>query len=334
MDEQPVQKPFEPSKPALPQEPKKARPWAWISIIAVLVIALVASVFTNGFGITGGFVTLDPNAAANKAISFINSNVLKSQGMTAQLINTSESHGLYLVNIAISGQKTYIYVSKDGNMFFQPGAEIDMSAAVSPSGSNQQTSFSPPKTDKPTVQMFVMSFCPYGKQAEEGIGPAMAILGKDVNFEPHFIVSMSGDTVNSLHGPNEAAEDMRQVVIWKYWPEKFWKYVDYVNANTTVNSISTAWKDAAKAAGLDSTQIESKVASEGLTLIKDEAALAQSLGVSSSPTILVNGGPYNGDRTAEAFKTAFCSAFNTEPNACTQALNNQAGAASGGCTTP
>lgn len=100
--------------------------------------------------------------------------------------------------------------------------------------------FNPPKTDKPTVQMFVMSFCPYGKQAEQGIGPAMSVLGKYVTFEPHFIVNVNGDTVNSLHGPNEAAEDKRQAVIWKYWPDEFWSYVDIVNGGTAQNNSGTA----------------------------------------------------------------------------------------------
>lgn len=316
-------------KPAEPQEPNKPRPWVWISAVVILVIALVASVLTGGFGITGAFVALDPNSAANKAISFINSNVLTT-GAKAELVGVHDISGLYEMNFTVSGQKYSTYVSRDGKLLFPQF--IDMSAVVSEPGQNEQT-FNPPKTDKPTVQMFVMSFCPYGKQAENGIGPAMALLGKDVNFEPHFIVSMSGDTISSLHGTNEAQEDMRQALIWKYWPDKFWKYVNYVNANATLNTISTVWKDAAKAAGLDSSQIESKVASEGLTLMKAEAALSQSLDVSSSPTILINGEPYNGDRTAEAFKSGICSAFNDEPVACTQTLSSEAGDAAGGCTS-
>ena len=324
MDEQPV-KPVQ-------QPEKKARPVAWIAATTVLAVAFIASMLTGGFAMTGAFVSGDGNAVANKAISFINENILNGNG-EADLTGVTNAGSIYMMNFTVAGQKYAAYVSSDGKLLFPQVLDMSAVATQSPSAS-QQTSFNPPKTAKPTVQMFVMSFCPYGTQAEQGIGPAMTVLGKDVNFEPHFIVGVNGDTVSSLHGPNEAAEDMRQAVIWKYWPTKFWNYVNYVNANATVNTIGTVWKDAAKAAGLDVSQIESKTASDGLDLMKTEAALAQSLGVSSSPTILINGVSYNGDRSAEAFKAAFCSAFNTEPAACSQVLSDEAIAAAGGCTTP
>ncbi|MFH0829814.1 MAG: thioredoxin domain-containing protein, partial [Candidatus Aenigmatarchaeota archaeon] len=297
MDEQPV-KPMQ-------QAEKKARPLAWIAVTGILVIVLIASVLTGGFGITGAAIAgTDANTAANKALDFINT---IQPGTKAYLNGVGQSNGLYTMNFTVDGQKYMAYISPDGKMLFP--SVIDISEPVTAPTQSASTGFNPTKTDKPTIQMFVMSFCPYGKQAEQGVGPAITALGSNVNFEPHFIVTMSGDTINSLHGANEAAEDERQAVIWKYWPAKFWLYVNYVNANATINTINTAWKDAAKAAGLDVTQIEAKVVSDGLTLMKAEAALAQSLGVSSSPTIFVNGASYDGDRSAEAFKTAFCSAF-------------------------
>jgi len=44
-----------------------------------------------------------------------------------------------------------------------------------------------PKADKPNVKMFVMSYCPYGNQAEDGLGPVYRLLGNSIDFEPHFV---------------------------------------------------------------------------------------------------------------------------------------------------
>jgi len=50
--------------------------------------------------------------------------------------------------------------------------------------------FSAQKQEKPNVKFFVMSFCPYGNQAEEGLKPVAEALGSEgVEWEPHYIVS-------------------------------------------------------------------------------------------------------------------------------------------------
>ncbi|RJR23427.1 hypothetical protein C4578_04305 [Candidatus Microgenomates bacterium] len=55
---------------------------------------------------------------------------------------------------------------------------------------NQNTaSFEPKKNDKPDVKFFVMSFCPYGNQAEEGLEPVYQLLKDKVNWQPRYIVN-------------------------------------------------------------------------------------------------------------------------------------------------
>jgi len=49
--------------------------------------------------------------------------------------------------------------------------------------------FSPQKERKPNVKFFVMSFCPFGNQAEEGLKKVFDLLGDKVQWEPHYIVS-------------------------------------------------------------------------------------------------------------------------------------------------
>jgi hypothetical protein len=162
-----------------------------------------------------------------------------------------------------------------------------------------------------------MSFCPYGIQAETAMKPVVDLLGDKAVFEPHFIVSVSGDTVSSLHGDFEAKEDMRQACIWKNYGQKtFWTYVDYIINKCTKDNLDTCWKDATNDANVDTSKIESCVSNEGLTLMKEEEALSNQNSVSESPTLIINGAPYNGARTFDAYKNAVCSAFIESPPEC------------------
>ena len=49
--------------------------------------------------------------------------------------------------------------------------------------------FEPKKTDKPEVKFFVMSFCPYGNQAEAGLEPVYQLLKDKVSWQPQYIVN-------------------------------------------------------------------------------------------------------------------------------------------------
>lgn len=49
--------------------------------------------------------------------------------------------------------------------------------------------FNPEKKEKPEVKFFVMSFCPFGNQAEAGLKPVAQLLGDKVDWQPVYIVS-------------------------------------------------------------------------------------------------------------------------------------------------
>ena len=307
------------------EEKTAKKPNYWTVSTFVLGALLVASIAFGG-ALTGNSITAD--AAGKKTIDYINNNLVQP-GTIVSLVSTKDVGGLYEVTTTYQGQDIKVYASKDGKMLFL-SQYVDMSgngAAKEPS-----TSTTVPKTDKPTVQLFVMSFCPYGQQAEKAMKPVADLLGSAVTIEPHFIVSVSGTTVNSLHGQYEVNEDMRQAVILKHYGNAvFWNYVDYIDNKCTKDNIDTCWKDAAKAANIDTAKVEGWVASEGLELMKAEAALAEQNSVSGSPTLIINGVVYSGDRTADGYKQGICSAFNTAPAACSQALSATGSAASGNC---
>ncbi|MBU5557916.1 MAG: hypothetical protein QW751_00470 [Candidatus Aenigmatarchaeota archaeon] len=342
----------------MPKETSKAveaaKPTIWIATTVILAVALVA--FVAGSGITGNFlVNNDGTAVANKAIAFINKNLL-SGNTTAHLINVTEKNGLWFMTFDIGGQKYTAYLTKDGSTLFPQGIELK----EEPTGETGE--FDAPDADRPTAQLFVMSFCPYGIAAEKAMLPVVDLLGDAASIEPHFIVQVMNKTeaeamlsqinsrgssytladkfyvlgdvyILSLHGPKEAAEDARQAVIFKeYGSSTFWKYVSYVNSNCSLSTIDTCWKTAANAIGLNISEIEANVNTEGHILLFGDQLLAESYDVRGSPTLIINGAEYTGERTPEGYKAGICSGFKTQPAACKQELSNTATAPSGGCS--
>ena len=301
----------------------------WIVISLVLAIVLILSLI-QGWNVSGkyGGTSLSANETAQKAIDYINNNLVQP-GSSVTLVSVEDLKSVYKVTTLYQGSEIPVYISKDGSYLFLSAYETSENTGQT---NNTQTPEEIPKTDKPTVQLYVMSFCPYGIQAENTMKPVVDLLGAKATIETHYIVSVSGTTVSSLHGDYEATEDMRQACIWKYYNQAtFWKYLSYLNSNCNKNNLDTCWKDAAKNATVDTVKIGTCVTNEGLTLMKAEDAFSSQNGVTGSPTLIINGVTYNGDRTSEAYKEAICSAFTTEPSECSQTLSSTGSTTSGGC---
>lgn len=318
-------------------KPKKEKNVWKVSTIAMIVVlaSFVVYTFTVGKPATGtGMVTLTANDAAKKAIDYINNNVVSTGAVS--LINVTEVSGMYRIITSYQGQQIPIYISKDGTNLFlsQP---LDTSQTIPKEEPETQEI---EKKDKPEVNLYVMSFCPYGVQAENALKPVVDLLKGKADIKVRFIAGVGGDTidsVSSLHGAPEAKEDLRQLCIMKYYPDKYWDYLMDMNKNCYPNyrdatTLDTCWKNAAQKLGINATNIETYAyGKEGLDLLRADEALTKQYGVSGSPTLMINGVKYSGERSAEAFKKAICSGFTTEPSECNQTLSSEASSASGGC---
>ena len=266
-----------------------------------------------------------------------------AEGVSVKITGLSEhSDSLYSVSLEFYengelAQESELFATKDGKYIIT--GLMDLAEELpEPAAADAAADAAPElaQAERPTVKMFVMAFCPYGQQAENGLGPALEALGDTVEFEPHYIVSAcdSDSSYNgycSMHGAYEAEEDARQLCIFNSNPGKFWEYVNYVNANCSKSNLGTCWKDAAEAAGLNVSAIESCMSKDATSLLEAEAKLSEDLGISSSPTILLNGSKYSGARSADAFKTGICEAYLEQPGACGAALDNSTAATTGGC---
>ena len=302
----------------------------WMITTAILAVVLLG-LFLNGhvFDKNDKIDTakIEIDAAKELIENFIPS---INPGITVVADGFSEKNGLYVVNLTISAngqdQKMISYLTLDGKMLFPQGIDVVEGDAIKAAPPSKTAPTEYPKSDKPEVDLYVMSFCPYGIQAEQQMKPVVDALKDVANINVRFIANVGGDTVESvqsLHGAPEAKEDLRQLCVQDMYDTKtYWNYVEEINNNCyptyrTDGKLEVCWKEAAKTAGVDVEKVETcAYSSTGIDLIKADGVLSSENGVSGSPTIIINGMKYNGARTSDAFQAAICSSFNVAPELC------------------
>ena len=291
-----------------------------LSIIAVVLIAAAVFVYFFEKGEINFGGNLSTEEVGKMVVDYINENA-NLGGNTASLVEVIDESGVYRVTVGIADQEYISYASKDGKLLFPEGYGLEPEEATS----SAETSLDIPKTDKPDVNFFVMSFCPYGNQAENTMLPVYNLLKDKVNWNIHYIVNVSNDVVTSLHGQPEVDQDEREAcVLRESGLDKWWQFTVYVNNNC--GGDGSCWKEAAGNAGLDTAAVENCVSSNGLSLMKDEAALTEVAGVTGSPTLIING--VKADSVyqygnSQAYLEAVCSGFNSAPGECSQQLTTE-----------
>lgn len=317
---------------------EKVRENPWIIstfVFGIIIIILILGSFFGGFPGTGNVVSTQ--SAGNNVVNFLIKS-LQVQGATLTSITEDPASGVYIVNFNYNGNKTAaLQVTKDGRYIDLGGQLVNMityaSYLSSKSSDSTGTQTAVPKTDKPKVELFLMSFCPYGNEAEKTMQSVYNLLKDKVDWKIHFIVNVDGGTVDSLHGAKEVTEDEREACVIKNYDVGTWfTFANYVNNNC--GSDGSCWQDAAKTANVDVNKINSCVTSSGLDLMKADETASKAAGASGSPTLRINGVQSNsvyqyGD--SEAYKGTICSAFNTSPSECSQKLTSTSTTASGSC---
>lgn len=310
----------------------------WAISTVILAFAVIAVWFFKPTGPTG-FATqvLPAEEAAKKAIDYINQNLVQA-GTSASLVSVEDIGSVYRIITSYQGSRIPVYISKDGSMLFL--SAFNTSESLTQTQTQTQAEFDAPDKEKPEVNLFVMSFCPYGVQAENLMKPVFDLLGTKADIKIHFIVNVNGntiDSVDSLHGANEAKEDARQVCIMKYYTQKtYWDYLFEFNKNCYSlyrddKKLDECWKQTAQKFGIDIDKIEKcAYGSEGVELLKADEQLTNQYGVTGSPTLIINGARYSGTRSSEAFKSAICSGFVTKPAECSQNITSSSSSSPSG----
>jgi hypothetical protein len=312
-----------------------------IAVIVVVALGLAGYKFAKPdfakiFAKSQTAKILTPDQAKTKALDYIDNNLVQ-KGTKVNVKDIAEANGLYKLDLDVSGQPIVAYMTEDGSQFF-PSA-MDMNAApAKPAADQQQAAQQPiPKSDTPNIQLFVMSYCPYGTQMEKGILPVLAALGNKVNFNLEFVdYSMHNDP--STGDQKELNENLRQYCIQKLQPDKLDSYLNCFlqkGQGTEDACMAQAGVDAAPVAtcmtATDNQYSVSKNFKNQSTYngqfptFKVDEADNQKYNVQGSPTLVINGVvDQAGNRDSASLLKDICSAFNTAPAACSTQLSSTA----------
>lgn len=156
------------------------------------------------------------------------------------------------------------------------------------------------------MEFYVMSLCPFAATVKKQILPLVKRYRSQIDFTLFYIADDLGRPAeslrgfDSLHGIPEIEENIRQLVIAKYYPDKL---LDYLLCHAEHYRTMEGWRRCANRLGIDVANVEKIMGTkEGLSLLRDNIK-NQELSIEDSPTLIVNGAVYK----SEQFGIQHCS---------------------------
>jgi hypothetical protein len=300
-------------------------------------LVLVLGLFLY-FGQNSDNLSIDQ--AADKAVNYLNNNVLPA-GITASLIDISEEGEIYKVRLEVDGIEYQSYISKDGRYLFPDGYDLDAEIE-----SQQQASQDVPKQEKPDVKLFVMSYCPYGLQAQKMYLPVYDLLSDKVDMGIYFVNYV-------MHEKIEIDENLTQYCIQKEEREKYSDYLScFIKDGDAQNCLLEAKINEANLTNcIENTDEQFSIYNQyqdrnswlSGTYPKFDVHdfLNQKYGIGGSPTMVINDVMivsrqsdcpsekeclvvFDFERSPESFKELICQAFASQPEECLQVLSDVA----------
>lgn len=264
-----------------------------------------------------------PDSVKDKVLTYVKDNLVQP-GSDVSVKSITKENSLYKIVLSVGKQEVTAYSTLDGSKFFPQSFDTNApKQAASAQDSKPQSSEASTKQDVPDVELFVMSYCPYGTQIEKGILPVLDKLGSKINFKLNFVDY-------TLHGKKEFDENLTQYCIQKQAPAKLNAYLKCFDQSSDSASCLTS-------AGITKSQIDSCVTTTDqnnqLTVKYNEAGSSsnppfvlttadnEKFGVKGSPTLVVNGAVLNSSRDPQSLLKTICSGFNTAPSECSATLS-------------
>jgi len=186
-----------------------------------------------------------------------------------------------------------------------------------------------PKSDKPVVELFVMSHCPYGLQAEKAYLPVWNLLKDETDMSLRFVNY-------AMHDLKEVEEQTRQLCVAEQGEEKIISYLQcFTLADTPDKCLSEAKVNTSKIDScsdrldsefgiMDAYNDKASWLSGRFPIFPVHDDLNKKYGVQGSPTLVINGEQIKANRSPEAIKQVICKAFNKEPKECETVLSSAA----------
>lgn len=271
----------------------RTNPWI-VSTFVLGILAIILIVGSVSGGITGK--TISQDKAAELVLGFVESQV----GEEAELISVSSESGLYKVIVLFQGSEVPLYLTKDGKNLVQGVLPLSALEPQSPS-QTEPAAQEIVKSDVPEVELFVMTHCPYGTQAEKGFIPAILELGDEIDSSIKFVHYF-------LHDPEET-ETPIQVCIREEQSDKFLSYLKcFLEDGDSARCVLET--------GVDQSKLDDCIQNNADDYYAIDSALSEDYGVRGSPSLVINGQLVSSGRSAAAYLDTICQAFNTPPELC------------------
>lgn len=302
------------------------RRYGWKVAVIALFALLLISIFTSGFK---DFKNLSAEKASGQAIDYINVNLLQGQ-QEAVLKDVEDLGSLYKINLEVGNLKFESYVTKDGKLLFPQGVdmteEIEEAETPATTGAATTDCSNTPTSEKPEVQAFVMSHCPYGTQIEKGLLPVLKLLKNKVDFKIRFVYY-------AMHGETEVKEELTQYCIQKEQNDKLLTYLEcfledgksaacLTKAKIDTKKLEACQESADKQFGItENLNDNSKWLNGRFPLFNVDKALNDEYGVGGSPTLVINDQTARSGRDPASLLSAICCAFDEKPAECEEVLS-------------
>lgn len=314
---------------------------AGLAIVAIIIAAiLVSSKSGSGFSM-GNFLGQSNDDIGKKAIDYINNNGLS--GTPATLVSVSSESGLVKIRIKIGSNEFDSYATKDGKFLFPQAFNMAEAGEKNPDSSSagktaEEIIASIKKTDKPALEAFIVSRCPFGLQMQRMINEALKTIPSLADYiKVRYIgaVSSDGKSITAMHGDAEAKENLRQICIREEQPAKYWSY--------TACQMSGGGKESSceKTAGVDSAKLSACISDpkRGVAFAKIDFDLSDKYGAQGSPTLILDGAEvpeftsnnqpvFGSSRSADELRAIICAASATQAGWCSTKLNTAQAATS------
>lgn len=281
-------------------------------VVALLVVAYVLVTGVKAV-LAGGNIPADKIQV--KIQSYINDNLVTDGSAKVSNVQKYGSN-MYKMVIEVQGQKVDSYATADGKLLFPQAIDMSSSTpkATGSAAAGQTPSATAPKSDKPKVELFIMSYCPYGTQMQKGILPAVQALGGKIDFSMKFVAY-------TMHGEKENQENLRQYCIETEQGAKYFTYLTcFLKGSDAPGCLTSAKVDAGKVtACMDATSKKFNVTGTNFDVYKAEN---DAYGVQGSPTLVINGQQVDSGRDSAGLLSTICSAFNTSPKECEAKLSS------------
>jgi len=302
----------------------RANPWIAATFALALVLILVLI-----FGTGGNAKKISSDEAAKKVVDFLNSNPM-IDGEVA-LVSAKEEGQFHQITLSYQEQQIPVYTTLDGE--FLVGNPVSLTKVAGQQERGTQDNNQPaadtgvPKTDKPYVELFVMSHCPFGTQIEKGILPVVTLLGNKIDFEIKFVNY-------AMHGEKEVLEQLNQYCIQMEQNDKYLNYLRCFLEDGDGEACLTKEKiDKTKLAACtqkadkefaikDNLADKSKWMSGRFPQFNTHKAENEKYGVRGSPTLVINGKQVNSGRDPASLLKVVCASFNSPPAECQNSLSS------------